>query len=89
MLVGKDEIGYLATEATVLVDAFEGALKELGVADRSDPAALVVAKLIIIFAKAGERDATQLRDLILIAIRRMRQTTSTFCENDSPAFYAS
>jgi hypothetical protein len=86
MLIDESEIGYLAMEATVLVDAFEGALRELGMTDRSDPAALVVAKLIIIFAKAGERDATQLRDLTLTAMRRMKQTTSTLCEYDSFAF---
>jgi hypothetical protein len=36
--------------------AFEAALRKLGLADRSDPAATAVAKLIIEFAKAGERD---------------------------------
>jgi hypothetical protein len=86
MRIGESEIGYLAMEATVLVEAFEGALRESGVADRNDPAALLVAKLIIMFAKAGERDATQLCTLTLTAIRRMKQTTSTLCECESSAF---
>ena len=83
MLKDECEIGYLAMEATVLVNAFEGALKKLGMTDRSEPTALVVAKLIIIFAKAGERDETQLRDLTLTAVCRMKQTTSTLCEYGS------
>lgn len=40
--------------------AFEAALRKLGLADRSDPAAMAVAKLIIEFAKAGERDPERL-----------------------------
>jgi hypothetical protein len=32
--------GYLATDAGILVDAFEGALKALRLVDRNDPAAL-------------------------------------------------
>jgi hypothetical protein len=45
--------GYLATDAGILVDAFEGALKALRLADRNDPAALVVANHIITFAKTA------------------------------------
>jgi len=80
MLIDRSEIGSLAMEATVLVEAFEGALRELGLADRSDPAALVVAKLIISFAKDGERNATRIRDLTLTTMRWMKQTTSTIYE---------
>ena len=72
MLIIESEIGSLAMEATVLVDAFEDALRELGLEGRNDPAAVVVAKLIISFAKDGERDATRLRDLTLIAMRRTK-----------------
>jgi hypothetical protein len=45
--------------------AFEAALRKLGLADRSDPAAMAVAKLIIEFAKAGERDPERLFALAL------------------------
>jgi hypothetical protein len=38
------------------MSAFEAALRKLGLADRSDPATIAVAKLIIEFAKAGHRD---------------------------------
>jgi hypothetical protein len=45
--------------------AFESALRKLGLADRSDPGATAVAKLIIEFAKAGERDPERLCALAL------------------------
>jgi hypothetical protein len=37
-------------------NAFEAALAKLGLVDRSDPATMALAKLIIEFAKVGERD---------------------------------
>jgi len=40
-------------------------LRKLGLADRSDPEAMAVAKLIIEFAKTGERDPERLCDLAL------------------------
>jgi len=61
--------GYLATDAGILVDAFEGALKALRLVDRNDPAALVVANHIITFAKTGVLDPVRLRDLTLEAVR--------------------
>jgi len=45
--------------------AFEAALRKLGLVDRNDPAATAVAKLIIEFAKAGERDPERLCALAL------------------------
>jgi hypothetical protein len=36
--------GYLATEAGILVDAFEGALKALRLVDRNDPKTLAIAR---------------------------------------------
>src|SRR6266536_3575240 len=40
--------------------AFEAARSKLGLVDRTDPATMAVAKLIIEFAKEGERDAERL-----------------------------
>jgi hypothetical protein len=40
-------------------------LRKLGVIDRSDPGTMVVAKLIIEFAKSGERDPERLCALAL------------------------
>ena len=45
--------------------AFEVALGKLGLVDRSDPATMTVAKLIIEFAKVGERDPERLCALAL------------------------
>jgi hypothetical protein len=52
---GPDEVKVLAT-------AFDTALRELGLADRSDPAALLVAKRIIALAQQGEREPVRLRE---------------------------
>jgi hypothetical protein len=70
LVVANSENSYLATDAGILVDAFEGALSELGVVDRNDPAALVVANHIIAFAKAGVLDPVRLRDLTVKAVQK-------------------
>jgi hypothetical protein len=46
---GIGENGYLAADAAYLVEAFEGALKELGL-DRNDPATLVVGVAMLLVA---------------------------------------
>lgn len=61
--------GYLATDASIPVVAFEGVLRKLGLVDRSDPAARLVADLIITFVKAGDGDPERLHDLTLEALR--------------------
>ena len=52
---GPDEIQVLST-------AFEGALVELQLVDRTDPATELVAKRIIELAQRGERDPVRLRE---------------------------
>jgi hypothetical protein len=52
---GADEIEVLST-------AFEGALAELQLVDRADPATELVAKRIIELAQRGERDPVRLRE---------------------------
>jgi hypothetical protein len=69
LLIDNSKSGYLAIDAGVLVEAFEGALNALGLADRNDPAALIVAKHIIAFGKAGECDPARLRDLTVKAMQ--------------------
>ena len=49
----------------VLIEAFEEALRALKLADREDPLTMTVAKLIIEFAKEGDRDPNGLRDLVV------------------------
>ena len=56
ILIDNSENSYLAIDAAILVDAFEGALSELELADRKDLATrLLVANHIITLAKAGEQ----------------------------------
>jgi hypothetical protein len=55
-----------------ILDAFEGALKELMI-ERTHPEALVVAEHIIKFAKASVRDPARLRYLAVAAIRVERR----------------
>jgi hypothetical protein len=68
LLIDNCKIGYLAINAAILLDAFEGALKEWGVVDRNDLAALVIANHIIAFAKTGVLDPVRLRDLTVKAM---------------------
>jgi hypothetical protein len=72
LVVANSEDSYLATDAGILVDAFEGVLNELRLADRNDPAVLFVANRIIAFAKTGVLDPLKLRDLTVKAVRRDR-----------------
>jgi hypothetical protein len=50
--------------------AFEDALRELGVVNRQDPIVQQVAHVIIECAERGMRDAREMRDCALEAIRR-------------------
>ena len=61
----KDDHSFGPEDIAKMSAAFESALRELGLADRSDPGATAVAKLIIEFAKVGERDPAQLSALAL------------------------
>ena len=49
-------------EIEVLSNAFEAALRELKLVDRTDPVAEWVAKRIIELAQQGERDPVRLRE---------------------------
>jgi hypothetical protein len=52
---GPDEIQLLSS-------AFEAALRELNLVDRSDPATELVAKRVIELVQQGERDPLRLRE---------------------------
>jgi hypothetical protein len=58
----KEHHSFGPDEVRVLATAFDAALQELGLVDRSDPAALLVAKRIIELAQRGERDPIRLRE---------------------------
>jgi hypothetical protein len=49
-------------EIATLVTAFDEALRALGLANRDEPATILVAKTIIGLAKEGERDPARLRE---------------------------
>jgi hypothetical protein len=51
---------FMPDEIKVLVAAFEEALQELQLKDRTDPATMLVAKRIVELAKEGERDPIRL-----------------------------
>jgi hypothetical protein len=53
-----------------LTEAYDAALRELGLANRADPLAQIMAVQIIEIARMGEHDPTRLREL---AIRELRQ----------------
>ena len=61
----KDDHSFGPEDIAKMSAAFESALRKLGLGDRSDPGATAVAKLIIEFAKAGERDPERLCALAL------------------------
>jgi hypothetical protein len=52
-----------------IIAAFEDALRELCLTDRSNPAVEIVAERTIRYAQGGERDPVKLRDLVLESFR--------------------
>jgi hypothetical protein len=63
------EGSFSPEDITLLVTAFEDALTALGLVNRNDPAALLVAKRIIQLAQQGERNPTRLQDITLQSFR--------------------
>src|SRR5262249_24831532 len=64
LLLEHDHV-FTPEEVKVLVDAFDDTLRALELVDREDRLTMTVAKLIIRFAKADERDPGHLRDMVL------------------------
>jgi hypothetical protein len=56
-------------DVQVLLGAFDDTVRALNLTDRERPLTLMVAKLIIEFAKEGERDPDRLRDLVVKSLR--------------------
>ena len=54
-LLLQNEAVFTPEDITALTTAFEGALIDLGLVDRDDPAVTMVAQRIIEFAKHGEK----------------------------------
>jgi hypothetical protein len=55
-------------EIAVMVAAFEGALRELDLTDRTDPATEMVARKIIELHRQGERDPVRLQERVVAAL---------------------
>ena len=64
------EAGFNPDTISAMTAAFDEARKELGLADKNDPLAQMVAREIVEIAKMGERDPTRICQLALAAVRR-------------------
>jgi hypothetical protein len=56
-------------DTAILTAAFDAALRKLELVGRHDPAAIAIAKLIVIAAKKGERDPLRLCNQVVTAWR--------------------
>jgi len=68
-LLLEHDHAFTPEDVKVLIEAFEEALRVLKLTDREDRLTMTVAKLIIEFAKEGERDPNRLRDLVVKTLR--------------------
>ena len=67
--IGKGPRGIGPEDVETLAAAFEAALGNLGLVDRSDPATALVAKVVIRLAKEGERDPKRLAEKAIGVVR--------------------
>jgi hypothetical protein len=65
----EEDHAFSPDDVKILVDAFQGTLRALGLTDPEHPASIKVAKIIVGLAKDGERDPARLRDLALKFVR--------------------
>ena len=68
-LLLEHDHAFTPEEVKALIDAFEETLSALELVDREDQLTITVAKLIIEFAKEGERDPARLREMVLKTLR--------------------
>jgi hypothetical protein len=61
-LLELNDVWFEPEDIANLITGFESTLANLGIKDRNDPATTQVAKLIIQFAKDGQRDPAALAD---------------------------
>jgi hypothetical protein len=66
----ENDASFGPDDISVLVSAFESALRALGLVDREDPATLLVAATIFEAAKNGERDPNRLREAAVQALSK-------------------
>jgi hypothetical protein len=63
------EAAFDPEEVQAIIAAYETALARLGLKDRSDPVAEMVARKIVEIARDGERDPQRLSDLVVKSLR--------------------
>ena len=63
------EASFSPEDVYAMATAFDGVLTDLGLVDRNDPLAQIVAKKIIEIARLGERDPDRICELALKDIR--------------------
>ena len=66
----KQDAAFDDQAVKAMTSAYEAALQDLGLADRSDPITEIVAHRIIELARMGERDLDRVRQLVLQSLRR-------------------
>ena len=64
-LLLEHDHAFTPEDVKVLIEAFEETLRALNLVDREDRLTMTVAKLILEFAKEGERDPNRLRELVV------------------------
>jgi tRNA C32,U32 (ribose-2'-O)-methylase TrmJ len=64
-LLLEHDHAFTHEDVKALMEAFEETLRALNLVDREDRLTMRVAKLIIEFAKEGERDPNRLRELVV------------------------
>ena len=64
-LLLQNEAVFTPGDIAALTTAFDGALSDLGLADRDDPIVTMVAQRIIEHAKHGERDPIRLKESVV------------------------
>jgi hypothetical protein len=65
VLLESEPAAFGPEDVKTLISAFEASLTVLRLEDRTDPAVTLVAKRVIAFAKAGNRDPITLRDEVV------------------------
>jgi hypothetical protein len=68
-ILAKDYGAFGPEDVETLAAAFEAALGNLGLVDRSDPATALVAEVVIRLAKEGERDPKRLAEKAVGVVR--------------------
>jgi hypothetical protein len=64
-------------DVRLLAAVYEDVLNIVGLVDRKDPLAELIARRVIQLAQAGDRDPQSLKDLVLEGVQQSRETATT------------